>query len=84
MGVYKMMLTEQIINAVVLLIVLYGVHWMIVHAGNKSPGCDKKCSNCFWIYNKQHSVFCSDPDTPVRFLDKSLIKKFHCSRWSKL
>lgn len=77
------MLTEHLINLIILLILTFSLGWLITCV-DVQPGSDKKtCRNCFWIYNSQHSVFCSDPDTPVRFLDKTLIKKFHCSRWSK-
>ena len=76
------MLTEHLIRFFVLFALGYAIGWLITHAGLKREIFNKTCRNCFWLYNSQGSVFCSDPDTPVRFLDRSLIKKFHCSRWS--
>jgi len=77
------MLTDQLIKLIVFINLLLGLRWLILHI-ELSPGAlSRSCKDCFWLYNRENSVFCSDPDTPVRYLDKSLIKKFHCSRWSK-
>jgi hypothetical protein len=77
------MLTDNLIKLAIFLILLLGIRWLILHI-ELSPGAmSRSCRDCFWLYNHQTSVFCSDPDTPVRYLDKFLIKKFHCSRWSK-
>lgn len=79
------MLTEQIVNAVVLSVVLYGVGWLITHAGKKVPKCDKNCANCFWLYYlPKNEVACTDYAPLVRHISKSIIHKFHCSHhWFK-
>ena len=45
---------------------------------------DKSCKNCFWIQDEEHKrLICLEPGPPTRYVDKSIIKKFRCSRWSK-
>ena len=74
------MLTEQIINVVVLITILYGVGSVIVHAGKKPPECDKSCATCFWLYYlPKNEVACTDYAPLVRHISKSIIHKFHCS-----
>lgn len=76
------MLIDQLVNLCVLVALSYAIYQLITHARLQPQFLNKSCRNCFWLYNAQNTVFCSDPDKPVRFLDRSLIKKFHCSRWA--
>ena len=76
------LLSKQIATFFVLFALGYAIGWFITHLDIKPRSTRRACRNCFWLYNARDSVFCSDPDKPVRYLDRSLINKFHCSRWS--
>jgi hypothetical protein len=79
------MLTGWIFNLFVLLAVLGGVGWLIVHIGKKPAECDRNCANCFWLYYlPKNEVACTDYAPLVRHISKSIIHKFRCSHhWYK-
>ena len=74
------MLTEAIINLIVLILAMIGIGWFIVHVRPKANPYAKKCANCFWLYYlSRNEVACTDYDPLVRHISKSIINKFYCA-----